>query len=342
MSQVKEDLIRKLVRELVRQELDEANSTASVGGSYNTPHAFGGSNKKGKGKGKAGYTGGHTEPTDGTGHFIADDPKLRKESVNEGSISPAQAGKLFDKLLKKQTKGNLPSPKDIETVFSLMRKKYGIKSESINEAVKTHTIQGNKRWMIKTALPILKNYGIKKVKVNNVGKTNFFYFKITFDTDSNTLKKLDGELKRKNKKSNNYSGIVETLNDSVNEAGGVVTAWIQQKPKGYWAVFNKKGQSQFEGNKKFMINILKKASTLSPNAIGSILDRARFGDKHLEFKAQFSRYYFNESVKVFESTKEYEKSLDKIANDKTLKMMSKKDRDTLKKIADLIKKNRGK
>jgi len=84
-AKVREDLIRRLVRELVRQELDEANSTASVGGSYNTPHAFGGSNKKGKGKGKAGYTGGHDDPTDGTGHFIADDPKLRKESVvNEG------------------------------------------------------------------------------------------------------------------------------------------------------------------------------------------------------------------------------------------------------------------
>ena len=100
MSQVKEDLFRKLVRELVRQELDEANSTASVGGQYNTPHAFAGSNKKGKKKGKAGYEGGHTEPTDGTGHFIANDPKLRKESVvNEGryhawrndeSLSPKQ------------------------------------------------------------------------------------------------------------------------------------------------------------------------------------------------------------------------------------------------------------
>lgn len=133
MSRVRENLIRKLVRELIKQELDEANSTASVGGEYQTPHSFKGSNKKGKKKGKAGYTGGHTEPTDGTGHFIADDPKLRKESVNEGSISPAQAGKLFDKLLKKQTKGNLPSPKDIETVFSLMRVRYGIKSESINE-----------------------------------------------------------------------------------------------------------------------------------------------------------------------------------------------------------------
>jgi len=85
-AKVREDLIRRLVRELVRQELDEANSTASVGGSYNTPHAFGGSNKKGKGKGKAGYTGGHDDPTDGTGHFIADDPKLRKTEsiVNEG------------------------------------------------------------------------------------------------------------------------------------------------------------------------------------------------------------------------------------------------------------------
>ena len=86
MSRVREDLIRKLVRELIKQELDEANSTASVGGEYSTPHAFKGSNKKGKKKGKAGYEGGHTEPTDGTGHFLADDPKLRKTEsvVNEG------------------------------------------------------------------------------------------------------------------------------------------------------------------------------------------------------------------------------------------------------------------
>ena len=86
MSRVREDLIRKLVRELVRQELDEANSTSSVGGSYNTPHAFGGSNKKGKKKGKAGYTGGHEDPTIGTANFNANDPKLRKTEsvVNEG------------------------------------------------------------------------------------------------------------------------------------------------------------------------------------------------------------------------------------------------------------------
>jgi len=101
MSRVRENLIRKLVRELIKQELDEANSTASVGGSYNTPHAFGGSNKKGKGKGKAGYTGGHDEPTDGTGHFIAKDPKLRKESVvNEVKLNELKMDmeKFTDKL----------------------------------------------------------------------------------------------------------------------------------------------------------------------------------------------------------------------------------------------------
>ena len=100
MSRIKEDTFRKLIRELIKQEMEEANSTASVGGSYNTPHAFGGSNKKGKKKGKAGYTGGHEDPTIGTANFNADDPKLRKESVvNEGryhawrndeSLSPKQ------------------------------------------------------------------------------------------------------------------------------------------------------------------------------------------------------------------------------------------------------------
>ncbi len=48
MSHLKEDLFRKLVRELIKQELDEANSTASAGGEYSTPHAFKGSNKKGR------------------------------------------------------------------------------------------------------------------------------------------------------------------------------------------------------------------------------------------------------------------------------------------------------
>lgn len=95
MSLNKEELLRKVVRELVRKELSESNSTASVGGSYNTPHAFSGSNKKGKKKGKAGYMKGHEEPIRGTGLFVAKDPKLRKEGKyhdyrNDDSMTPRQ------------------------------------------------------------------------------------------------------------------------------------------------------------------------------------------------------------------------------------------------------------
>ena len=39
-----------------------------------------------------------------------------------------------------------------------------------------------------------------------------------------------------------------------------------------------------------------------------------------------------------ESTKEYAKSLEKIANDRTLKMLTKSERENLQKIADLLAK----
>ena len=141
MSRVRENLIRKLVRELIKQEIDEANSTASVGGSYNTPHAFGGSNKKGKGKDKAGYTGGHTEPTDGTGHFIADDPKLRKESVKEArtiNVEPNWEGMW--RFFKRMAITNPRDWKKMERTLGSdwlkidkMAQQKGWKSESINE-----------------------------------------------------------------------------------------------------------------------------------------------------------------------------------------------------------------
>ena len=75
--------LRNLIRELIKKELEEANSTATAGGQYETPHGFKGSNRKGTKKGKAGYEGGHEDPTIGTDNFKPKDPKLRKESVNE-------------------------------------------------------------------------------------------------------------------------------------------------------------------------------------------------------------------------------------------------------------------
>lgn len=95
MSRIKEDTFRKLIRELIKQEMEEANSTASVGGEYQTPHSFKGSNKKGTKKRKAGYTGGHEDPTIGTDNFEPTDPKLRKEGKyhdyrNDDSMTPKQ------------------------------------------------------------------------------------------------------------------------------------------------------------------------------------------------------------------------------------------------------------
>ena len=46
----------------------------------------------------------------------------------------------------------------------------------------------------------------------------------------------------------------------------------------------------------------------------------------------------SEEVEIDESTKEYAKSLEKIANDRTLKMLTKSERENLQKIADLLAK----
>ncbi len=80
-------------------------------------------------------------------------------------------------------------------------------NKPINEDVKMHTISGNKRFMTKTALPLLKKHGIKNVKVNNVAGD---FLEIRFLVDINKLKVIDKELTRKNRTA--YGGIIETFN----------------------------------------------------------------------------------------------------------------------------------
>ncbi len=82
----------------------------------------------------------------------------------------------------------------------------------LDESVNFHTISGNKRFMTKTALTILRKHGVKNVKVNNVAGD---FLEIRFAIDSNKLKKIDKELKRKNKTA--YGGIVETRRDKMTE-----------------------------------------------------------------------------------------------------------------------------
>jgi len=82
----------------------------------------------------------------------------------------------------------------------------------MNESIKFHTISGNKRFMTKTALKILRKHGVKNVKVHNVAGD---FLEIRFPIDSNKLKKIDKELKRKNKTA--YGGIVENRKISIDE-----------------------------------------------------------------------------------------------------------------------------
>ena len=165
----KNNKLIKIIKELVKQELEEISTTDSAGGQYMTPHAF--SKKKLKKK-KAGYSGGHEDPKIGGSYILAKDSKLRGGAVGMGGITHHK-------------KLNRPTGK-------------------LNESIKMHTITGNKRFMTKTALPILRKYGAKNIKVNLVAGD---YLEVRFPIDSRKLKKLDKELKRKNKTA--YGGIVE-------------------------------------------------------------------------------------------------------------------------------------
>ena len=77
---------------------------------------------------------------------------------------------------------------------------------------KSHTISGNKRFMTKRAIPILKKYGIKNVKAAERGG---FFLELTFDIDDAKLQKLDKELKKANKKA--YGGVLEQIRKIIKE-----------------------------------------------------------------------------------------------------------------------------
>ena len=96
MSQIKNNTFSQFIRELIEKELDEASTTATTGGEYQTPLAFRGNKfKAGKKKKKAGYARGHKNPTVSTTYEEPDDPKLRKEGKyhdfrNDDTMTPKQ------------------------------------------------------------------------------------------------------------------------------------------------------------------------------------------------------------------------------------------------------------
>ena len=93
---------------------------------------------------------------------------------------------------------------------------------------KSHTITGNKRFMTKRAIPILKKYGIKNVKAAERGG---FFLELTFDIDDAKLQQLDKELKKANKSA--YGGVLEQIRKMIkeeiqklNEANESIWTWI--------------------------------------------------------------------------------------------------------------------
>ena len=134
--------------------------------------------------------------------------------------SHEKAVSIFQKLKDKFSKKKEDEPKkQSQSDADFYKKQYAARTgkelgeDKMNERVDFHTITGNKRFMTKTALTILRKHGVKNVKVNNVAGD---FLEIRFPIDSRKLKKIDKELKRKNKTA--YGGIVENRRDKMNEA----------------------------------------------------------------------------------------------------------------------------
>ena len=147
---------------------------------------------------------------------------------NKQHPSHGKAVGMFKKLRAKFAKKDEPKKKDVEfdtddkekqkalarsLGISVGRTGKELGEDKMNERVDFHTITGNKRFMTKTALTILRKHGVKNVKVLNVAGD---FLEIRFPIDSRKLKKIDKELKRKNKTA--YGGIVENRRDKMNEA----------------------------------------------------------------------------------------------------------------------------
>jgi len=121
---------------------------------------------------------------------------------------------IFQQLKDKFSKKKEDEPKkQSQSDADFYKKQYARRTgKELDERVDFHTITGNKRFMTKTALTILRKHGVKNVKVNNVAGD---FLEIRFAIDSNKLKKIDKELKRKNKTA--YGGIVENRRDKMTE-----------------------------------------------------------------------------------------------------------------------------
>ena len=77
---------------------------------------------------------------------------------------------------------------------------------------KMHAISGNKRFMTKRAIPLLRKYGIQKSRANLVGGQTL---ELRFLVDDDKLERINKELKKMNRTA--YDGIMEQLRKVIRE-----------------------------------------------------------------------------------------------------------------------------
>jgi len=203
---VKLNILRKLVRELIKRELEEATMTGNIDGGAGppkTPKAF---KKKKKGQDESGFQDGHGDPTVSTSY------RKVKESINEDKDwDLARAGnvaKLADNIIKKMKivkalhlKGKNKEAKvvlnnkvysDLDYIgraFSIIDSR---PSESVNEVAirPSDKLIANKRWQM-SQLDIEKALVKDKKVAKHIGKADIdIYFddnELVAGESSNTI-----------------------------------------------------------------------------------------------------------------------------------------------------------
>ena len=138
---VKLNLLRKLVRELIKRELEEATMTGNIDGGAGppkTPKAF---KKKKKGQDESGFQDGHVDPTVSTSY------RKVKESVNEA-------------IAKDVPFNNFDWPADKNKIKKLASK-YGLKVVKVSQGPNyepTAVLKGDEKKLIKFLTG--KDYGV--------------------------------------------------------------------------------------------------------------------------------------------------------------------------------------
>jgi len=119
---------------------------------------------------------------------------------------------------------------------------------------KMHAISGNKQFMTKRAIPLLKKYGIQKSRANLIGGKTL---ELRFLIDDDRLERINNELKKMNRTA--YDGIMEQLKKVIREE-------VQKLDEGGMGILSKDQADVLQAivmrgknkNSKAILNIVRK------------------------------------------------------------------------------------